>query len=102
MACRPMPPSEQPLVFISYTRKDGAALAERLQEDLNERGFGTGSTPNTLTPAFARSATGQYAISGLPDLSRTAALPSSEAFKEAMFRSKLGHETRTELPLADQ
>ena len=30
MACRPMPPSEQPRVFISYARKDGAALAQRL------------------------------------------------------------------------
>jgi hypothetical protein len=30
MACRPMPPSEQPRVFISYARKDGAALAYRL------------------------------------------------------------------------
>jgi hypothetical protein len=39
MACRPMPPSEQPRVFISYARKDGAALAERLQRDLKEQGF---------------------------------------------------------------
>src|SRR5271165_3650270 len=34
-----MPPSEQPRVFISYARKDGAALAQRLQKDLNDQGF---------------------------------------------------------------
>jgi hypothetical protein len=34
MACRLMPPSEQPRVFISYARKDGAALAQRLHDDL--------------------------------------------------------------------
>ena len=34
-----MPPSEQPRVFISYARKDGAALAQRLQEDLKDTGF---------------------------------------------------------------
>src|SRR5271157_5266653 len=34
-----MPPSAQPRVFISYARKDGAALAQRLQEDLKEQGF---------------------------------------------------------------
>ena len=34
-----MPPSEQPRVFISYALKDGAALAKRLQADLNEQGF---------------------------------------------------------------
>ncbi len=39
MACRPMPPSEPSRVFISYARKDGAALAQRLQKDLNEQGF---------------------------------------------------------------
>ena len=39
MACRLMPPSEQPRVFISYARKDGAALAERLHQDLTNEGF---------------------------------------------------------------
>jgi TIR domain len=39
MACRLMPPSEQPRVFISYARKDGAALARRLQKDLDVQGF---------------------------------------------------------------
>jgi hypothetical protein len=39
MACRPMPPSEPSRVFISYARKDGAALAQRLQKDLKEQGF---------------------------------------------------------------
>ena len=34
-----MPPSEPSRVFISYARKDGAALAQRLQKDLNEKGF---------------------------------------------------------------
>ena len=34
-----MPPSEPSRVFISYARKDGAALAQRLQEDLNKQGF---------------------------------------------------------------
>jgi len=34
-----MPPSEQPRVFLSYARKDGAALAQRLQKDLKEQGF---------------------------------------------------------------
>jgi hypothetical protein len=34
-----MPPSEPLRVFISYARKDGAALAQRLQKDLNEKGF---------------------------------------------------------------
>jgi hypothetical protein len=29
-----MPPSEQPRVFISYARKDGAALAKKLHQDL--------------------------------------------------------------------
>jgi hypothetical protein len=29
-----MPPSEQPRVFISYARRDGAALAQRLQRNL--------------------------------------------------------------------
>ena len=39
MVCQPMPPSEPSRVFISYARKDGAALAQRLQNDLNEQGF---------------------------------------------------------------
>jgi hypothetical protein len=34
-----MPPSEPSRVFISYARKDGAALAQRLQKDLNDQGF---------------------------------------------------------------
>src|ERR1017187_3003944 len=34
-----MPPPEPLRVFISYARKDGAALAQRLQKDLNEKGF---------------------------------------------------------------
>ena len=36
MACRLMPPSEQPRVFISYAHKDGADLAQRLHCDLNQ------------------------------------------------------------------
>jgi predicted esterase len=39
MACRPMPLSEPSRVFISYARKDGAALAQRLQEDLQAKGY---------------------------------------------------------------
>ena len=34
-----MPPSEPLRVFISYARKDGATLAQRLQKDLKEQGF---------------------------------------------------------------
>src|SRR5271166_3053409 len=34
-----MPPSAPLRVFLSYARKDGAALAQRLQKDLKERGF---------------------------------------------------------------
>ena len=34
-----MPPSEPLRVFISYARKDGAALAQRLQSDLANQGF---------------------------------------------------------------
>ena len=34
-----MPPSDPSRVFISYARKDGAALARRLQKDLKEQGF---------------------------------------------------------------
>ena len=34
-----MPPSEPSRVFISYARKDGAALAQRLQSDLGKEGF---------------------------------------------------------------
>src|SRR5271166_1829087 len=34
-----MPPSEPSRVFLSYARKDGAALAQRLQKDLKEQGF---------------------------------------------------------------
>jgi hypothetical protein len=34
-----MPPSEPSRVFISYARKDGATLAQRLQKDLKEQGF---------------------------------------------------------------
>ena len=34
-----MPPSEPSRVFISYARKDGAMLAQRLQKDLKEQGF---------------------------------------------------------------
>jgi hypothetical protein len=41
MACRPMPPSEPLRVFISYARKDGAMLAQRLQSDLTKEGFET-------------------------------------------------------------
>ncbi len=36
---RPTPPSEPSRVFISYARKDGAPLAQRLQKDLKEQGF---------------------------------------------------------------
>src|SRR5215469_6914152 len=39
MLCRSMPPSEPSRVFISYARKDGAALAQRLQSDLGKEGF---------------------------------------------------------------
>ena len=39
MACRPMPPSEQPRVFISYAREDGAPLAQRLHRDPTDEGF---------------------------------------------------------------
>jgi len=39
MACRPMLLSEPSRVFISYARKDGATLAQRLQKDLEEQGF---------------------------------------------------------------
>jgi hypothetical protein len=39
MACRLMPPSEPSRVFISYARKDGAALAQRLHQDLTDEGF---------------------------------------------------------------
>jgi hypothetical protein len=34
-----MPPAEPSRVFISYARKDGAALAQRLQSDLAKQGF---------------------------------------------------------------
>jgi TIR domain len=34
-----MPPSEPSRIFISYARKDGAALAQRLQSDLRNEGF---------------------------------------------------------------
>jgi hypothetical protein len=34
-----MPPSEPDRIFISYARKDGASLAERLQADLAKEGF---------------------------------------------------------------
>jgi TIR domain/NB-ARC domain len=34
-----MPPSELSRVFISYARKDGADLAQRLHEDLTDEGF---------------------------------------------------------------
>jgi WD40 repeat protein len=34
-----MPPSETSRVFISYARKDGADLAQRLQSDLGKEGF---------------------------------------------------------------
>ena len=33
-----MPPSEAPHVFLSYARKDGATLAQRLQKDLTDQG----------------------------------------------------------------
>jgi WD40 repeat protein len=41
MVCQPMPTSEPLRVFISYARKDGAALAQRLQSDLTKVGFDT-------------------------------------------------------------
>lgn len=34
-----MPPSSKPRVFISYARRDGADLAQRLQADLEKQGF---------------------------------------------------------------
>src|SRR5215831_7037027 len=39
MPCQPMPLPEPLRVFISYARKDGAALAQRLQSDLTKKGF---------------------------------------------------------------
>ena len=39
MVCQPMPPSEPLRVFISYARKDGTRLAQRLQSDLSKEGF---------------------------------------------------------------
>src|SRR3974390_1880962 len=39
MFCRPMPPPEPFRIFISYARKDGADLAQRLQSDLSKKGF---------------------------------------------------------------
>jgi hypothetical protein len=41
MVGQPMPPSDSLRVFLSYARKDGATLAQRLQKDLNENGFNT-------------------------------------------------------------
>src|SRR6266851_4584757 len=39
MLCQPMLPSEPSRIFISYARKDGATLAQRLQSDLTKQGF---------------------------------------------------------------
>src|ERR1035437_25036 len=36
-----MPPSEQNRIFISYAHRDGADLAQRLQQSLKEQGFDT-------------------------------------------------------------
>jgi WD40 repeat protein len=36
-----MPPSEPSRIFISYARRDGAKLAQRLQKDLEDSGFDT-------------------------------------------------------------
>jgi WD40 repeat protein len=36
---QPMPPSQPFRIFISYARKDGASLAQRLQSDLMKEGF---------------------------------------------------------------
>jgi len=41
MLCPPMLPSGPSRIFISYARRDGAALAERLQSDLTKQGFDT-------------------------------------------------------------
>jgi hypothetical protein len=41
-----MPPSEPSRVFISYAHEDGAALAQQLQQDLNEKASMLGSTPS--------------------------------------------------------
>jgi hypothetical protein len=39
MVCQLMPPSEPSRVFLSYARKDGAELAQRLKYDLENNGF---------------------------------------------------------------
>ena len=39
MVSQPMPPPRPSRVFISYARKDGATLAQRLQKHLKEQGF---------------------------------------------------------------
>jgi TIR domain len=39
MLSLPMLPSAPSRIFISYARKDGAALAQRLQSDLTKKGF---------------------------------------------------------------
>ncbi len=39
MLCKPMAPTAPSHVFLSYARKDGAALAQQLQTDLNDQGF---------------------------------------------------------------
>jgi TIR domain len=39
MVCQPMPLSGPLRLFISYARKDGAVLAQRLQNDLAKSGF---------------------------------------------------------------
>ena len=43
-----------------------------------------------------------FQISGLLDLTKTVALPSSETFNKALSRSKLCQDTRSRLPSADQ
>ncbi len=51
-----MPPSEQSRVFISYAHRDGAELAQRLQQSLKEQGFDTWLDTQRLTGGVVWSA----------------------------------------------
>src|SRR5271157_6033766 len=44
-----MPPSEQSRIFISYAHRDGAELAQRLQQSLRDQGFDTWLDMQRLT-----------------------------------------------------
>lgn len=41
MVCQPMPPLAPLRIFLSYARKGGAALAQRLQVALANEGYDT-------------------------------------------------------------